>query len=394
MDSFRYHQRGVSSDKSEVHKAISGQSKGLYNNSFCKILPDYFSGNESNCAIIHADTVGTKGILAYLYMKETGDLSVWHNLAQDAMVMNIDDMICSGSLGPFLISSTIGRNKNRISGDVIASIIEGNNLFINFLNEHGLEAYSAGGETADVGDLVKTIDTGITVSSVLSKDNVVNIDIRNGDFVVGLSSSGKSSYETEYNSGISCNGLTSARHDLLSEYYKRFDETYDDQIPDDLIYSGKYRLTDTVEINGYGQVSIGKLLTSPTRSFSPILKAILQSSHKEISGIIHNTGGAHTKVSKFMEGVQVIKDNLLPTAPIFELIQETSNTSYQEMFQIFNMGTRMEIYTPSLDLANEIISIANSFDVQADIIGYVKTQESERSPKIIVDHNKGVFEYF
>lgn len=393
MESYRYHLRGVSSDKSEVHKAIANHSKGLFENSFCKILPDHLSGDEALCNIVHADTVGTKGILAYLYWKETGDLSVWSHLAQDAMVMNIDDMLCSGCTGPYIISSTIGRNKSKISGDVIAAIIQGNQDFIDFLNSHDLEAISAGGETADVGDLVKTIDTGITICSTMPKEKVIDVSIKNGDFIVGLASYGKSSYEKEYNSGISCNGLTSARHDLLSDHYKSFMETYDETIPQELIYSGNYRLTDEVEIPNFGSVQVGKLITSPTRTFAPILKEVLKDHHSEISGIIHNTGGAHTKVLKFSNNCRIIKNNLLPVAPIFELIQESSGTSSKEMFQIFNMGTRMEVYTPSIEVANEIIAIANGYNIEADIIGRVDSNEQGDESIVIIDHAKGVFEY-
>lgn len=393
MDSFRYHKRGVSSDKSEVHKAIAHHDKGLYPNSFCKILPDIFTNNSDLCSIVHADTVGTKGVLSYLYWKETGSLEHWKYLSQDAMVMNIDDMLCSGCTGPFTISSTIGRNSSKIDGEVLSAIIAGNQDFIEFLNNMGLEAYSAGGETADVGDVVRTIDTGITASSIFNRADVIEVDLKPGDIIVGLASYGQSSYEDNYNSGISCNGLTSARHDLLSKYYKsQYPESYCDSLDEELLYSGPFRLTDEVPIDAQ-KMLIGDLLTAPTRTFAPVLKKVFdQCDRLDISGVIHNTGGAHTKVLKFANGHRVIKDNLLDIPPVFRLIQSASKTTDREMFQIFNMGTRLELYCRSEDIAKQVIASANKYKVRADIIGQVEEGETGKS-EVIIHHNNEYLHY-
>jgi phosphoribosylformylglycinamidine cyclo-ligase len=392
MDSFKYHQRGVSSDKKEVHQAISDLDKGLYPNAFCKILPDIFTNNMDLCCIAHSDTVGTKGILSYLTWKETGNLKVWERLAQDAIVMNIDDMLCSGAKGPFLISNTITRNKNLIDGAVIASIIQGNAKFVQMLNDQGVQTLYGGGETADVGDVVRTIDNGITATSVFPKIDVVDISIQPGDFIVGLGSSGKTTYETEYNSGISCNGLTSARHDILSSKYKKMIETFDPSIDDELIYSGSYELTDKVD-NKEESIEIWDLLTAPTRTFAPVLKVILEEHRDQIHGIIHNTGGAHTKVLNFVNGLKIIKNNLLDVPLIFDLIQQESMSSYKEMYQVFNMGTRMEIYCPSEDFAESIISISKSYNLDADIIGVVEENDDKGSSSLEIKTPDGIIRY-
>ncbi|MCC6448402.1 MAG: phosphoribosylformylglycinamidine cyclo-ligase [Chitinophagaceae bacterium] len=366
----KYKSRGVSAQKEDVHEAIKNLDKGLFPNAFCKILPDYIANDEDYCCIMHADTAGTKSVLAYLYWKETGDLSVWKGIAQDAMVMNIDDMICAGATNHFVLSSTIARNKNLIPKEVLSAVINGCEELIQEWKKFGIHIHSAGGETADVGDVVRTIDVGYTAFARFKKENVIKIDPKPGDLIVGFASYGKASYETEYNSGIGCNGLTSARHDILNKTYsKNFPESYDPKIPEDVMYIGNHRLTDKAE-NG---IEIGKMILSPTRTFAPIIKEVVEKHHASIHGIVHNTGGAHTKSLKYFDtNVQLIKDHLFTPPLIFHLIQKASNTSIEEMYQVFNMGTRLELYASNQAAAEDIITIAQKYDIEAQIIGRVE----------------------
>ncbi|MFM2392380.1 MAG: hypothetical protein RLZZ546_357 [Bacteroidota bacterium] len=373
MSSERYEKRGVSSDKSEVHHAIKSLDKGIFSNSFCKILEDITCHDPEFCNVMHADTAGTKTNLAYLYWKETQDLSVWEDIVQDALVMNLDDMACSGFTNDFIISSTIGRNKNCIPSDVLSTLINGAQKFAANLKSHGINLYLAGGETADVGDVVRTVDVGFTAFARTKRSNIINIHIQEGDLIVGFASYGQASYESKYNSGIGCNGLTSARHDLFSKYYKdKYPETFDPAIPESLVYSGSKRLTDELEINGQ-RYHIGKLLLSPTRTFLPVLKLVIESHMSNIHGIIHNTGGGLSKVNKFLpHNLKAVKDKILPIPPIFNLIQSEANISEVQMAEVFNMGTRLEIYIPDEKLALDIIAIAQSFNIEASIIGRVE----------------------
>jgi phosphoribosylformylglycinamidine cyclo-ligase len=370
-----YNQRGVSAQKEDVHHAIKNLDKGLYNDTFCQILPDYVTNSEDHCIIMHADTAGTKSVIAYLYWKETGDLSVWKNIAQDAIVMNIDDMICSGATNNFILSSTIARNKNLITGEVLSAIINGCNDTINEWKNYGINIHLAGGETADVGDLVKTVDVGYTAFVRVERKNVVKVKPQPGDVIVGFASFGQATYESQYNSGIGCNGLTSARHDILSKMYDvSYPESYDEKVPPEIRYIGKYKLTDTVE-NG---LNIGQLLLSPTRTYAPIIKEILDNHFNKINGIIHSTGGGQTKCMKFIqEPVKLIKDNLFEPPLIFKLIQEASKVDDKEMYQVFNMGQRLEIYTDA-ETAIELISIAQKFNVEAKVIGSVEASDTKQ----------------
>ncbi len=380
-----YDQRGVSADKREVHDAIEGLDKGLYPDAFCKILPDILGGNDSYCNIMHADTAGTKTALAYLYWRETGDLSVWRSIAQDAMVMNTDDMACVGCTEDIVISSTIGRNKHLITGEVIKALILGNQHFIDKMATLGSRLVSAGGETADVGDVVRTIDVGITAFARLKKDQLIINDIRDGDVIVGLASYGQSSYEDQYNSGIGSNGLTSARHDVLSKYYlEHYPESADPNTSPQVQYVGTKRLTD--RYRGY---EVGQLLLSPTRSFLPIIRALLDKHRSDIHGMIHNTGGAHTKVLNFVHNKKIIKDHLLPLPPVFELIQAESNASWREMYQVFNMGVRLEIYTDEAS-AKSMLDIIAAFNIEARIIGRV---ESADKKTVYLQSDYGTFLY-
>ncbi len=375
-DKSRYNLRGVSASKSEVHKAIKDLDKGLFPLAFCKVLPDFAGGDEAWCNLMHADTAGTKTSLAYLYWKETGDLNVWKGIAQDAIVMNVDDMGCVGAVNNILLSSTIGRNKHLITGDVIAAIIEGAVEFIEKMAEYGVDIYMAGGETADVGDIVRTIDVGYTTFTRMKRRDLIVNDIQAGDVVIGLASYGQTTYETEYNSGIGSNGLTSARHDVLSSDYRQFTASYADGTPIDLVYSGSRKLTEELTFDE-SRYTVGKLLLSPTRTYLPVIAALLQEGFKEkIHGIIHNTGGAHSKVNKFVRNKRVIKDNLLPVPPVFQLIREESGTDYQEMFQVFNMGTRLEIYTAEENAA-AMLDIIRGFGIEADVIGRVEEADGE-----------------
>ena len=364
----RYLERGVSSQKEDVHKAIKNQDKGLFNNTFCKIVPDILSNDPNYCNIMHADGAGTKSALAYLYWKETGDSSVWRGIAQDALIMNIDDLICVGATNNIIMSSTIGRNKHLIPGEIISEIIQGNSDCIDMLNDYGVKIVSAGGETADVGDITKTILVDSTVIARERRDKIVQCDIKAGDVIVGLASSGKASYEDEYNSGIGSNGLTSARHDVLSKIYaEKYPETYSSETNKNFIYCGKNLLTDKCTTHE----NIGKLLLSPTRTYAPIIIQILEKYLKKISGIIHCTGGGQTKVLHFSNKKKIIKDNLFEVPEIFKIIQLDTNSTTKEMYEVFNMGHRMEIYCDN-SIADNIISISKEFEVDAKIIGRVE----------------------
>jgi phosphoribosylformylglycinamidine cyclo-ligase len=381
----RYQQRGVSATKKEVHKAIANIDKGLFPNAFCKIIPDHLAGDPLYCNIMHADGAGTKSSLAYVYWKETGDLSVWEGIAQDAVIMNVDDLLCVGATDQILLSSTIGRNKKLIPGEVIAAVIEGTEKVLQMLRDHGITIYSTGGETADVGDLVRTIIVDSTVTARMKRSEVVENRIQAGDVIVGLASYGQSTYESFYNGGMGSNGLTSARHDVFAKYLaEKYPESYDPNVPQALTYSGALQLLDQV-----ADSDAGKLVLSPTRTYAPIMKPILDLYRKQIHGIIHCSGGAQTKVLHFIEDLHVVKDHLFDTPPLFGLIQEQSNTSWQEMYQVFNMGHRMELYL-SEAIANEVIDIAESFGVPAQIIGRVSHADSA---KVTIVSTHGKFEY-
>jgi len=386
----RYSQRGVSSKKEDVHHAIRKLDKGLFPYAFCKIVPDYLGGNNAYCNIMHADGAGTKSALAYSYWKETGDLSVWKGIAQDALVMNLDDLICAGAIDNFLVSSTIGRNKNLIPGEIIASVIEGTEEFIGSLKKYGIKIFSTGGETADVGDLVRTIIVDSTVTCRIKRSEVIdNKNIRAGDVIVGFASSGKCNYESEYNSGIGSNGLTAARHDVLSKSTaKKYPETFDPSIEKSLIYSGTMHLTSKIKI-GTSETHIGKLLLSPTRTYAQVMKKVFEAYRKNIHGIIHCTGGGQTKVLHFIRNLHILKDNLFDIPPVFALIRKESGTDWKEMYEVFNMGHRMELYVPEKSAA-AIIRIAESFGVQAQIIGRV---ESSKTKRLTIRSEAGVFHY-
>lgn len=390
---FRYTQRGVSAGKEDVHNAIEKIDKGLFPKAFCKIIPDLLGGDEAYCNIMHADGAGTKSALAYLYWKETGDLSVWKGIAQDAVVMNTDDLLCVGATDNILLSSTIGRNKNLIPGEVIAAIINGTEEILAELRSYGMGIYSTGGETADVGDLVRTIIVDSTVTCRMKRSDVIdNKNIKAGNVIVGLASYGKASYETAYNGGMGSNGLTSARHDVFSKSLaEKYAESYDPAVPYNLVFSGSKKLTDWVEINhpSTQRVTAGKLVLSPTRTYAPVISAILKEYRKKIDGMVHCSGGAQTKVLHFVEGVHIIKDNLFPTPPLFQLIQEQSQTDWKEMYKVFNMGHRMELYTDE-HTAEAIIKIAESFAIEAQIIGRVTDAPSK---KVTIKSPKGTYEY-
>ena len=382
----RYLERGVSSQKEDVHKAIKNQDKGLFNNTFCKIVPDILSNDPNYCNIMHADGAGTKSALAYLYWKETGDSSVWRGIAQDALIMNIDDLICVGATNNIIMSSTIGRNKHLIPGEIISEIIQGNSDCIDMLNDYGVKIVSAGGETADVGDITKTILVDSTVIARERRDKIVQCDIKAGDVIVGLASSGKASYEDEYNSGIGSNGLTSAKHDVLSKIYvEKYPETYSSETNKNFIYCGKNLLTDKCTTHE----NIGKLLLSPTRTYAPIIIQILEKYLKKISGIIHCTGGGQTKVLHFSNKKKIIKDNLFEVPEIFEIIQRDTNSTTKEMYEVFNMGHRMEIYCDN-SIADNIISISKEFEVDAKIIGRV--EESSKN-SLFLKSGEEIIEY-
>ncbi|MFM7683634.1 MAG: AIR synthase related protein [Bacteroidota bacterium] len=389
MSDNRYQARGVSAGKEDVHHAIKKLDKGLFPKAFCKIIPDYLTGDESYCVVMHADGAGTKSSLAYMYWKKTGDLSVWKGIAQDALIMNIDDLLCVGATGPILLSSTIGRNKNLIPGEVISAIINGTEEILEELRSYGIEIHSTGGETADVGDLVRTIIVDSTVVCRMKRSDVIsNHTIQPGDVIVGLASYGVATYEREYNGGMGSNGLTSARHDVFSkELASEFPDSFDPNVSSQYIYSGSKKLLEKIEGT---PIDAGKLVLSPTRTYAPIIKQILDNHRSEIHGMVHCSGGAQTKVLHFVDNVHVIKDNLFPSPPLFELIQKESNTDWKEMYKVFNMGHRMELYVKP-DIAESIISISKSFDVDARIIGRV---ESCDEAKVTIKSDKGNFEYF
>ena len=383
----RYDMRGVSASKKDVHDAIRNADKGIFPNAFCKIIPDVLGNDGAYCNIMHADGAGTKSSLAYMYWKETGDLSVWKGIAQDAIVMNTDDLLCVGVTDDMLISSTIGRNKNKIPGEVIAALISGTEEFLQRMREHGINIYSTGGETADVGDLVRTIIVDSTVTARARRNNIIENNIQDGDVIVGLSSFGKANYEEEYNGGIGSNGLTSARHDVLhNSLAEKYPESYDHDIPAKLVYSGNLRLTQQTGIEG---LDAGKLILSPTRTYAPVIRNILQKFRKDIHGMIHCSGGAQTKVLNFIDRLHVIKDNMFPTPPLFQLIREQSGTAWKEMYRVFNMGHRMELYVPE-EIAESITGISEGFGIEARRIGYCE-KASKSSLSIIT--KEGTFEY-
>jgi phosphoribosylformylglycinamidine cyclo-ligase len=384
----KYMQRGVSASKEDVHAAIKNLDKGLFPGAFCKIVPDLLSGSNEHCVVMHADGAGTKSSLAYMYWKETGDLSVWKGIAQDAVIMNTDDLLCVGCTGPILLSSTIGRNKNLIPGDVIAAIIEGTEEVLAMLRKHGMDIISTGGETADLGDLVRTIVVDSTVVARMRRDEVISNDkIKPGNLIVGLASYGQASYESEYNGGMGSNGLTSARHDVFNKTLaQKYPESFDALVPNELVYSGTKNLLDEPEGS---PVNAGKLVLSPTRTYAPIIIEILRKHRSEIYGMVHCSGGAQTKVLHFVEKVHIIKDNLFPIPPLFKLIQEESKTDWKEMYKVFNMGHRMEIYTDE-ETAADIIAISKSFNVDAQIVGRVEASDEK---KLTIRSAFGTFEY-
>jgi phosphoribosylformylglycinamidine cyclo-ligase len=391
ISSQRYDQRGVSASKDDVHNAIKNIDKGIFPQAFCKIVPDILTNDPEYCNIMHADGAGTKSSLAYTYWKETGDISVWRGIAQDAIIMNLDDLLCVGATDNILLSSTIGRNKNLIPGEVIAAIINGTEEILAELREAGIGIYSTGGETADVGDLVRTIIVDSTVTCRMKREDVIsNHRIEPGDVIVGLASYGQATYEKEYNGGMGSNGLTSARHDVFNKTIaEKFPESYDAAIPYDLIFSGSKNLTDAIDIGNGQTVTAGKLVLSATRTYAPIIKQILDGYRSQVHGMVHCSGGAQTKVLHFIEGLHIIKDNLFPVPPLFKLIHEESGTSWQEMYKVFNMGHRMEIYVPEA-IAAELIAISKSFGVDAQIIGRVEKADTK---KVTVTSEFGVFEY-
>ncbi|MFM7194577.1 MAG: AIR synthase related protein [Bacteroidota bacterium] len=376
MDADRYAKRGVSAGKEDVHNAIRNLDKGLYPKAFCKIVPDLLAGDPACCTVMHADGAGTKSSLAYLYWKETGDLSVWKGIAQDAVVMNTDDLLCVGAIGPVLLSSTIGRNKNRIPGEVIQAIIEGTEEVLAMLRDHGMDIRSTGGETADVGDLVRTIIVDSTVVARLKREEVIdNAHISHGDVIVGLASYGQATYEHQYNGGMGSNGLTSARHDVFSsDYRKKYPETYDPEVPSDLVYAGRHLVTDRIPDS---PLDVGRLVLSPTRTYAPVMVRVLKELRGAIHGIVHCSGGAQTKVLHFIDDLHVIKDNLFEVPPLFRLIHGITGTDMKEMYKVFNMGHRMEVYLPKHHAA-QVIEIARSFNIPAQVIGRVERMEGRR----------------
>ncbi len=387
MTSDKYMKRGVSSQKEDVHAAIKNMDKGLFPQAFCKVVPDYLGGDETYCNIMHADGAGTKSSLAYLYWKETGDLSVWKGVAQDAIVMNLNDLLCAGVYDNITISSTIGRNKNLIPREVIQTIIEGTEEFIDMLKKYGINIHSTGGETADVGDLVRTIIVDSTVTARAKRSQIIdNKNIKPRDVIVGFSSFGKTTFEKEYNAGMGSNGLTMARHDVLSSYYKKYSESYDQLVPDELVYTGNLKLTDQLENH---PLNVGKMVLSPTRTFSPIIKEIFETHFNEIHGMVHCTGGAHTKVLHFTNGLRFIKDNLFPTPPLFEMIQKQSNSTWHEMYKVFNMGSLLEFYVNE-NTALYLIEIAKFYHIDAQIIGRCEVSEKK---EVIVKSAHGEFVY-
>ena len=388
MEKGRYTLRGVSADKEDVHNAIKNVDKGLFPQAFCKIVPDYLTGSEDHCVVMHADGAGTKSALAYMYWKETGDISVWKGIAMDAITMNIDDLLCVGATDNILLSSTIGRNKNLIPGEVISEIINGTEEILKELRSYGIGIYSTGGETADVGDLVRTIIVDSTVTARMKKEDVIsNHNIQAGDVIVGLASSGQASYEKEYNGGMGSNGLTSARHDVFGKYLaEKFPESFDAAVPADLVYSGSKKLTDAIDNS---PINAGKLVLSPTRTYAPIIAEMLKSHRDSIHGMVHCSGGAQTKVLHFVDNVHVIKDSLFDLPPLFKLIHEESKTPWKEMYKVFNMGHRMELYVPK-EAADDLIAISKKYNVDAKVVGRVEASETK---KLTIKSVYGTFEY-
>jgi phosphoribosylformylglycinamidine cyclo-ligase len=387
MSSDKYMKRGVSSQKEDVHAAIKNLDKGLFPKAFCKIVPDYLAGSPEYCNVMHADGAGTKSSLAYLYWKETGDLSVWKGIAQDAIVMNLNDLLCAGVYQNITLSSTIGRNKNLIPGEVIAAIIEGTEEFIEMLRDQGIQIYSTGGETADVGDLVRTIIVDSTVTARAKRSEIIsNHKIAAGDVIVGFASYGQASYEKEYNGGMGSNGLTMARHDVLSNFYQGIAESYDPLVPKDLVYTGKLKLQDQLE--GH-PLNVGKMILSPTRSFSPIIKPILDAHFDKIDGMVHCTGGGQTKILHFADKVKVVKDNLFATPALFQMIQAQSGSSWEEMYKVFNMGNLLEFYTDP-KTAEDLIKIAQAFGIEAQIVGRVEPSD-KKELEIVSAHGRFVY---
>jgi len=388
MSDNRYQARGVSAGKEDVHNAIKNVDKGLFPQAFCKIVPDYLTGDDDYCVVMHADGAGTKTSLAYMYWKKTGDISVWKGIAQDALIMNIDDLLCVGATGPILLSSTIGRNKNLIPGSVISEIINGTEELLKDLRSHGIEIYSTGGETADVGDLVRTIIVDSTVIARMKRSDVIsNHKIQAGDCIVGLASYGQANYENTYNSGMGSNGLTSARHDVFNyQLAKEFPESFDPNVPNDLVYSGGKLLEDEIADL---PLDAGKLVLSPTRTYAPVIKKILDQFRPQIHGIVHCSGGAQTKVLHFVNNLHIIKDNLFPIPPLFLMIQEESGSSWEEMYKVFNMGHRMEIYVP-FEIASDLIAISESFGIAAQVIGKVDSFDGKQ---VSIKSEKGEFSY-
>lgn len=388
MDNLKYNLRGVSASKEDVHNAIKNLDKGLFPQAFCKIIPDILAGDADYCNIMHADGAGTKSSLAYIYWKETGDLSVWKGIAQDAIVMNLDDLLCVGATDNILLSSTIGRNKNLIPGEVISAIINGTEEFLEQMRSLGVNIYSTGGETADVGDLVRTIIVDSTVTCRMKRSEVItNRDIRQGDVIVGLASFGQATYETEYNGGMGSNGLTSARHDVFSKIFAaKYPESFDHNLPDDLVYTGKLSLTQPTEVPG---VDAGKLVLSPTRTYAPVIRKMLQDYRPQIHGMIHCSGGAQTKVLNFVDQLHVIKDNLFPVPPLFRMIKEQSDTAWKEMYKVFNMGHRMELYVPE-EIAGDLMRISEEFGVEARVIGRCEKADAR---SLTIKSEYGVFTY-
>jgi len=384
----RYMQRGVSAGKEDVHNAIKNIDKGLYPKAFCKIIPDILGGDPEYCNIMHADGAGTKSSLAYLYWKETGDLSVWKGIAQDALIMNIDDLLCVGAVDNILVSSTIGRNKLLIPGEVISAIINGTDELLAELREKGIGVYATGGETADVGDLVRTIIVDSTVTCRMKRSDVINnANISAGDVIVGLASYGQATYEKEYNGGMGSNGLTSARHDVFAKYLaQKYPESFDASVPDDLVYSGNLKLTDKVKGS---PIDAGKLVLSPTRTYAPVVKKLLDAMRPQIHGMVHCSGGAQTKILHFIENLKVVKDNLFPVPPLFRTIHEQSGTDWKEMYKVFNMGHRLEVYV-SPENAQQVIEISKSFNIDAQIVGHV---EKSNKTELTIKSEFGTFEY-
>lgn len=387
MTNDKYMKRGVSSQKEDVHAAIKNIDKGLFPQAFCKIVPDHLGGDDNFCNIMHADGAGTKSSLAYLYWKETGDLSVWKGIAQDAIVMNLNDLLCVGAFDKIILSSTIGRNKNLIPGEVIQAIIEGTEEFVSMLQSYGINIHSTGGETADVGDLVRTIIVDSTVTARIEKNKVIsNHNIKAGNVIVGFASYGQTTYETSYNAGMGSNGLTMARHDVLSSFYKTFSESFDPQVPDDLVYTGGLKLSEQLAEN---PLNVGKMILSPTRTFSPVIKEVFENYFDKIDGMVHCTGGGQTKVLHFVKNLKIVKDNLFKTPPLFSMIQSQSNSQWHEMYKVFNMGNLLEFYTDE-NTAQHLITLAGKFNIPAQIVGRVEAAEKN---ELVVTTEHGTFIY-